>query len=89
MNEKRYLLVLLNFYRRVSGRPAETLADIPPDQLAFLAGMDYLDMLRPLLVEALRGGASLLGLADYYGINRATVRRLRDQYVPTGQRQAG
>ena len=79
---KPYTRVLLTFYRRCSGRPAATLADIPAEQLAFLSAMEYTDLLRPILVEALRDGASVNSLADYYGVARPTVRWYRDKFCP-------
>jgi hypothetical protein len=84
MNKRRYLKVTLEFYRRISGQRVSKISDIPQEQLSFLAGMDYWDMLRPLLVDALRSGVAVKTLATIYGITPSSVRRIRNIHIPQG-----
>ena len=82
MHNRRYLQVTLEFYRRLTGERVARIGDIPSERLSFLAGMEYWDMLRPLLVDALRDGVPVKTLATIYGVAPNNVRRIRDQYVP-------
>lgn len=75
-----YRKVMLAFYRYVSGVHVAKITDIPEDSLQFMAGMEYADMVRPIVVQALREGSPVKSLADYWGVDPNFVRNIRRQY---------
>jgi hypothetical protein len=80
---RRYQQVTLEFYRALTGKRVDSLSELPDDALRLLMDMPYEDKLHPLLVDALRGGASPSALAEYYGINRMRLHRIKERYAIT------
>jgi hypothetical protein len=77
---KDYRKIILAFYRYTNGKPAARIEEIPPDVLQFLAGMEYTDMLRPIVVQSLRAGSPVKSLAEYWGVDPNYVRKIRERY---------
>lgn len=75
-----YRKLNIEFYRLLTGSNVAAIADIPPASMQFMAGMEYWDMLRPVLVHSLRGGAPVKALAEYWGVSRVSVRAIRNRY---------
>lgn len=79
-NPRQYAKVIVEFYQAFTGNVVATVEDIPDETLQFIAGMDYWDLLRPILVRALRAGSPVKPLAEYWGVPKNTVRDLRRRY---------
>lgn len=82
MDNKRYIAVIKEYYKAMTGISVRDIGDIPQDTLQFMAGMEYLDMAGPIIVRALKSGVGIRTLASVYGVSRGTVRRLKRLYMP-------
>lgn len=79
--KKRYVAVYKEFYFYMSGERATYLSDIPSNVMEFMAGMEYLELTKPLIVRGLIRGIAIKKLASIYGVNHETVRRLNNRFV--------
>lgn len=78
--KRDYRKITLAFYRYATGNRVARLEQIPPESLQFLAGMEYFEMLRPIVVRSLRGGSPVKSLAEYWGVDPNYVRNIRNEY---------
>ena len=76
----RYCEVLREFYTAMTGRRVTTVEEIEPEVMQFLAGMEYRDMLKPIVVKLLRSGVGTRTVADVYGVSRGFVMRLKRRF---------
>lgn len=88
--KRDYTRLTLEFYRQVSGdSTARVLSDIPADALVFIGPMEFSDLAKPVVVQAMRQGVPATKLADLYGLHPTQVYRWRDRYLPKPQSGAG
>jgi len=57
------------------------MEDIPREALEFMAGMEYHDMVRPILLTGLRKGVPIRTLSSVYCVSRVMVRYCRDRFL--------
>lgn len=69
------------FYSRLTGKPIQFMEDIPREALEFMAGMEYVDLVRPIVLHGLRGGVPIRTLSAVYGISRIMVRNIKRKFL--------
>ena len=63
---QKYLIL---YYNRVTGSSVSRLDQIPYEPLKFLGSLDYLDLIKPFVIEDLERGSSRDQIAIKYGVS--------------------
>jgi len=74
MRCKNYERAFVRFYNAVAGVRVDRLEEIPPGALTWLQGLSYEELVKPDVVQQLRGGWGRDTLAKHYCIPARLVR---------------
>lgn len=80
MDSRRYAAVTKEFYSRLTGEEVRTIEDIPREALEFMAGLEYTELVRPIILNGLRQGVPIRTLSSVYGVSRVMVRNIRRRF---------
>lgn len=77
---RRHAAIWRQFYAAITGIHVVKLSEIPTDVRVFMSGLEYHEMVRPMVIKDLRNGVAISVIADVYGLTRQTVYRIGKKY---------
>ena len=89
MRCKNYERAFVRFYNAVAGVRVDRLEEIPPGALTWLQGLSYEELVKPDVVQQLRGGWGRDTLAKHYCIPARLVREWGRIWVGTSPKRKG